>query len=135
YNYIGYPRVRQAREMVRAGAIGAIRKVTVEYHQGWLATAVEREGNKQASWRTDPARSGAAGAMGDIGTHAENLIATVTGLDIHGVCADLGSVLPGRVLDDDASLLLRLHGGVRGVMLASQIAGGCENDLRLRVFG
>jgi predicted dehydrogenase len=135
YNYIGYPLVRQARDMVRAGAIGAIRKVTVEYHQGWLVTALEREGNKQASWRTDPARSGAAGAIGDIGTHAENLVATVTGLHVQRVCADLGSVVPGRTLDDDASLLLRLQGDVRGVMLASQVAGGCENDLRLRVFG
>jgi predicted dehydrogenase len=135
YNYIGYPMVRQMRDMVRAGAIGELRKVTVEYHQGWLATRVEGEGNKQAGWRMDPARSGAAGTMGDIGTHAENLVATVTGLEVEQLCADLGHVVPGRTLDDDASLLLRLTGGVRGVLLASQIAAGCENDLRLRLFG
>ena len=135
YNYIGYPMVREARDLVRAGAIGAIRKVIVEYHQGWLATAVEAQGNKQAGWRTDPARSGPVGAMGDIGTHAENLLVTVTGLEVQGLCADLASLVPGRVLDDDASLLLRLRGDVRGVLLASQIAAGCENDLRLRVFG
>ncbi|HEX6705565.1 MAG TPA: Gfo/Idh/MocA family oxidoreductase [Albitalea sp.] len=135
YNYIGYPMVRQAREMVRAGAIGAVRKVVVEYHQGWLARPVEGEGNPQAVWRTDPARSGIAGAMGDIGSHAENLVATVTGLRVESLCADLGSVVAGRVLDDDASLLLRFEGGARGVLLASQIAVGAENDLRLRVFG
>jgi predicted dehydrogenase len=135
YNYIGYPMVRQARDLVRAGAIGDIRKVTVEYHQGWLATGVEGEGNKQADWRMDPARSGIAGTMGDIGTHAENLVATVTGLPAESICADLGSVVPGRTLDDDASLLLRLKGGVRGVLQASQIAAGFENDLRLRIFG
>ena len=135
YNYIGYPMVRQARDMVRAGDIGEIRKVTVEYHQGWLATPVEAGGNKQAGWRTDPARSGPVGTMGDIGTHAENLLAIVTGLHVQSLCADLGSVVPGRTLDDDASLLLQLSGGVRGVLLASQIAAGVENDLRLRIFG
>ena len=135
YNYIGYPMVRQAREMVRAGAIGAIRKVVVEYHQGWLATALEGAGNKQADWRTDPARSGAAGALGDIGSHAENLVATVTGLEVESLCTDLEAFVPGRRLDDDASVLLRFAGGARGVLLASQIAVGCENDLRLRIFG
>lgn len=135
YNYIGYPMVRQAREMVRAGAIGEIRKVVVDYHQGWLATAVEREGNAQADWRTDPARGGLAGAIGDIGSHAENLLATVTGLRVRSLCADLSSFLPGRRLDDDASLLLRFEGGARGVLMASQVAAGLENDLRLRVFG
>ena len=135
YNYCGYPMVRQAREMVAAGAIGEIRKVVVDYHQGWLATQVEREGNKQADWRTDPARSGIAGAMGDIGSHAENLLCTVTGLRIESLCADLHSFMPGRALDDDASLLLRFAGGARGVLIASQIAAGVENDLRLRIFG
>lgn len=135
YNYSGYPMVRQAREMVKAGAIGTIRKVVVEYHQGWLATQVEHSGNKQAQWRMDPARSGIAGAMGDIGSHAEQLVATVTGLRLASLCADLSVFGAGRVLDDDASLLLRFDGGARGVLLASQIAGGCENDLRLRVFG
>jgi predicted dehydrogenase len=135
YNYSGYPMVRQAREMVREGAIGEVRKVVVEYHQGWLATQVEAGGNKQAEWRTDPARSGVAGAMADIGSHAENLVATVTGLQVDSLCADLHTFLPGRRLDDDASVLMRFRGGARGVLLASQIEAGCENDLRLRVFG
>ena len=135
YNYSGYPMVRQAREMVKAGAIGTVRKVVVEYHQGWLATQVEHSGNKQAEWRMDPAKSGIAGAMGDIGSHAEQLVASVTGLRLESLCADLSVFGAGRVLDDDASLLLRFDGGARGVLLASQIAGGCENDLRLRVFG
>jgi predicted dehydrogenase len=135
YNYSGYPMVRQAREMVRAGAIGSIRKVIVEYHQGWLAQPLESQGNKQAEWRTDPARSGLAGAMGDIGSHAENLVSTVTGLEIETLCADLHTFVPGRRLDDDGSVLLRFRSGARGVLLASQIEAGCENDLRLRVFG
>jgi predicted dehydrogenase len=135
YNYCGYPMVRQARAMVRDGAIGEIRKVVVDYHQGWLATQAERAGNKQADWRTDPARSGIAGTMGDIGSHAENLVCTVTGLRIECLCADLHSFMPGRLLDDDASLLLRFDSGARGVLIASQIAAGCENDLRLRIFG
>ena len=135
YNYIGYPMVRQAREMVRAGAIGTIRKVVVEYHQGWLATALEAAGNKQADWRTDPRRSGVAGALGDIGSHAENLVATVTGLRVQSLCADLETFVPGRRLDDDASVLLRFADGARGILLASQVAVGCDNELRLRVFG
>ena len=135
YNYSGYPMVRQAREMVQAGAIGSIRKVIVEYHQGWLAQPLEGQGNKQAEWRTDPARSGLAGAMGDIGSHAENLLSTVTGLAIESLCADLHTFVPGRRLDDDGSVLLRFRGGARGVLLASQIEAGCDNDLRLRVFG
>ena len=135
YNYIGYPMVRQAREMVRAGAIGTIRKVVVEYHQGWLATALEAAGNKQADWRTDPRRSGVAGALGDIGSHAENLIAAVTGLRVESLCADLETFVPGRRLDDDASVLLRFADGARGILLASQVAVGCDNELRLRVFG
>ena len=135
YNYTGYPMVRQMRAMLRSGAIGQIRKVVIEYSQGWLATQLEATGNKQAAWRVDPARSGMAGAMGDIGSHAENLLTTVTGLEVEAVCADLATVGVGRTLDDDASLLLRLSGGVRGVMLASQICIGSENDLRLRVFG
>jgi predicted dehydrogenase len=135
YNYTGYPMVRQAREMVRTGALGAIRKVVVEYNQGWLATALEATGNKQAGWRTDPARSGIAGALGDIGSHAENLISTVTGLEIEELVADLGALVPGRMLDDDASILLRFKGGARGVLVASQINAGLENDLRLRIAG
>lgn len=135
YNYTGYPMVRQAREMVRSGVLGTIRKVVVEYNQGWLATALEATGNKQAGWRTDPARSGIAGALGDIGSHAENLVATVTGLAIEELVADLGALVPGRALDDDASILLRYEGGARGVLVASQINAGLENDLRLRVSG
>lgn len=135
YNYTGYPMVRQARDMVRAGAIGAVRKVVVEYNQGWLATALEQAGNKQAGWRTDPARSGIAGALGDIGSHAENLVATVTGLRVERLIADLDAMVPGRALDDDASMLLRFAGGARGVLVASQINAGLENDLRLRVSG
>ena len=135
YNYSGYPMVRQAREMVRAGELGELRKVVVEYNQGWLATQLEGSGNKQADWRTDPARSGAAGAIGDIGSHAENLVASVTGLSIESICADLAHMVPGRALDDDASLLLRFAGGARGVLIASQINTGLENDLRLRVSG
>lgn len=135
YNYGGYPMVRQAREMVRNGELGTLRKVVVEYNQGWLATRLEEEGNKQASWRTDPARSGGAGALGDIGSHAENLVATVTGLRIESLCADLGALVPGRALDDDANMLLRFHGGARGVLVASQVNTGLENGLRLRVSG
>ncbi|HEY8360703.1 MAG TPA: Gfo/Idh/MocA family oxidoreductase, partial [Ramlibacter sp.] len=135
YNYSGYPMVRQAREMVRAGELGAIRKVVVEYNQGWLATRLEAEGNKQALWRNDPAQSGGAGAVGDIGSHAENLIATVTGLEIESLCADLNAFVPGRTLDDDANMLLRFAGGARGVLVASQVNTGVENGFRLRVSG
>jgi predicted dehydrogenase len=127
--------VHEARERVRAGAIGALRKVTVEYHQGWLAGALESSTNKQSAWRMDPARGGPAGAMADIGSHAENLVSTVTGLELESLCADLTAFGPGRRLDDDAGLLLRFVGGARGVMSASQIAAGNENDLRLRVIG
>ena len=135
YNYTGYPLVRQMRHMVHSGAIGTVRKVVVEYHQGWLATAVESHGSKQAAWRVDPALSGAAGAMGDIGSHAENLLTTVTGLEIEAICADLSAMGAGRTLDDDGNMLLRLQGGARGVLIASQICTGSENDLRLRVSG
>ncbi|XHS76569.1 Gfo/Idh/MocA family protein [Burkholderiaceae bacterium UC74_6] len=135
YNYTGYPMVREARELVKAGAIGKVRKVIVEYHQGWLAGAMERTSNKQSSWRTDPAQSGPGGALGDIGTHAENLLHTITGLEIEQLCAELTSFGAGRTLDDDASVLLRLTGKARGVLMASQIAIGHENDLRIRVFG
>lgn len=135
YNYTGYPMVREARELARSGRLGEIRKVVVEYNQGWLSTQLESEGNKQAAWRSDPAMSGAAGAIGDIGSHAENLVATVTGLEIESLCADLSALVPGRALDDDGSLLLRFRGGARGVLIASQVNTGLENDLRLRVSG
>jgi len=137
YNYSGYPMVKQARAIVAAGELGAIRKVIVEYHQGWLAGDLGDQ--KQAAWRADPAKSGAGGAVGDIGTHAEQLASYVSGLDLESVCGELTAFVPGRRLDDDANLLLRFRprGGVaaRGVLIASQIAVGCENDLRLRVFG
>ena len=135
YNYTGYPVVRQAREMVRSGQLGEVRKVVVQYHQGWLSTQLEGEGNKQAGWRTDPARSGLAGAVGDIGSHAENLVTTVTGLELDAICADLSTFVEGRALDDDASILLRFKGGAKGVLTASQIAVGQENDLSLQVYG
>jgi predicted dehydrogenase len=135
YNYTGYPMVREARHLVRTGVLGDVRKVTVEYNQGWLAGAVEGQGNKQADWRLDPARSGPVGAMGDIGSHAENLAATVTGLALESLCADLTAFGEGRQLDDDGHLLLRYANGARGVIIASQVAAGLENDLRLQVSG
>ncbi|MEO8024631.1 Gfo/Idh/MocA family oxidoreductase [Polaromonas sp.] len=135
YNYTGYPMVREARELVAKGLIGEVRKVIVEYNQGWLATHLEASGQKQADWRTDPARSGLAGAIGDIGSHAENLVATVTGLELDSICADLTTFVQGRRLDDDGNVLLRFTNGAKGVLIASQIEVGCENDLRLRVFG
>ena len=139
YNYGGYPMVKQARAMVRSGALGAIRKVIVEYRQGWLASKLEMTDHKQAVWRTNPVHAGLGGAIGDIGSHAEQLMSYVTGLKLQSICADLTSFVPGRALDDDASLLLRFESSgdepVRGMLLASQIETGCENDLCLRVFG
>lgn len=135
YNYTGYPMVKQARHMVKTGQLGDIRKVIVEYNQGWLATNLEKTGQKQAGWRTDPKRSGAAGALGDIGSHAENLASSITGLEISHICADLTSFVPGRKVDDNADMLLRFTGGAKGVLIASQIEVGQENDLRIRVFG
>jgi predicted dehydrogenase len=135
YNYTGYPLVREARDLVRRGELGEIRKVVVGYTQGWLSTLLEATGQKQADWRTDPSRSGVAGAMGDIGSHAENLLATITGLHVTHVCADLTTFVGGRKLDDDASVLLRLDGGARGVLTASQIAIGYENQLEIGVYG
>lgn len=135
YNYSGYPLVKQAREMVKGGELGEIRKVIVEYNQGWLATKLEDEGAKQAEWRTDPERSGLGGAIGDIGSHAENLVATITGLELEEMCAELTTFVPGRRLDDDANLLLRFKGGAKGVLIASQVQVGEENDLRIRVYG
>ena len=135
YNYTGYPMVRQARHMIRRGDLGEIRKVIVEYNQGWLASKLEASGAKQAEWRTDPARSGIAGAIGDIGSHAENLVCTVTGLEISEICADLSTFVPGRRLDDDGNLLIRFTGGAKGVMIASQVSTGEENDLYLRIYG
>jgi len=135
HNYTGYPMVKQARAMVRNGELGEIRRVIVEYPQGWLSTRLEAEDQKQASWRTDPKRSGAAGAMGDIGTHAENLAEYITGLRITQICADLTAFVPGRQLDDDGNILLRFDNGAKGILTASQIAAGEENDLNIRVYG
>jgi predicted dehydrogenase len=127
--------VRQAREMVAAGALGALRVVQVEYPQDWLTTPLEATGQKQAAWRTDPARTGAGGSIGDIGTHAFNLAEFVTGLHAESVAADLASFVPGRKLDDNAHILLRFGGGARGMLWTSQVAPGNENALRLRVYG
>ena len=135
HNYTGYPAVREARHLVRTGALGVIRKVLVEYLQGWLMEPVERSGNKQALWRTDPAKSGMAGAIGDIGTHGENLMEYITGLKIRAVCADLTSFIEDRQLDDDANMLLRLENGAKGILTCSQIAAGEENAMSIRVYG
>lgn len=134
HNYTGYPMVKQARDMVRSGAYGKVRKVVVEYPQGWLATPLEAGGQKQADWRTDPKRAGISCCMGDIGTHAENLAEYVTGLKIESLCADLSTFVDGRLLDDDGQVLLRLEDGAKGVLFASQIAAGEENNLKLRVY-
>lgn len=135
HNYTGYPMVKQARQMIRHGELGALRKVVVEYPQGWLSTHLEASGQKQASWRTDPSRSGIAGAMGDIGTHAENLAEYVTGLKITELCADISTFVPGRQLDDDGNVLLRFDNGAKGILHASQISAGEENNLNIRVYG
>ncbi len=135
YNYSGYPMIKQARHMVGTGQIGAVRKVIVEYHQGWLATRLEETGQKQADWRTDPTKAGSGGAIGDIGSHAEHLARYVTGLKMEEICADLTRFVPGRALDDDASVLIRYTSGARGMLSASQICVGQQNNLRLRVWG
>jgi predicted dehydrogenase len=135
HNYTGYPLVKEARDMIAAGKLGKIRKVVVEYPQGWLATKLEASGQKQAAWRTDPKRSGAAGCIGDIGTHAENLAEYITGLQISELAADLTSFVKGRKLDDDGNVLLRFKGGAKGVLHSSQISVGEENNLNIRVYG
>jgi predicted dehydrogenase len=135
HTYSGYPMVKQARAMVTGGVLGKIRKVWVEYPQGWLSKLSEREGNAQAAWRTDPKKSGKAGAMGDIGTHAAHLAEYVTGSQITHLCADLNAMVEGRILDDDGNVLLRMSNGARGVLMASQVAAGEENALKIRVYG
>lgn len=135
YNYTGYPMVKQAAAMVRAGVLGDIRKVFVEYHQGWLATKLEDAGVKQAAWRTDPSRAGTAGSLADIGSHAENLLSTITGLEIDALCADLTSFVRGRKLDDDASVLIRFKGGAKAVLTCSQVCIGEANNLSIRIHG
>ena len=135
HNYTGYPMVKEARDMVRTGKLGKLRKIVVEYPQGWLSQKEEDNNYKQAIWRTDPAKSGAAGCMGDIGTHAENLAEYITGLKISELCADLSTFVPGRLLDDDGNVLLHFEGGAKGVLHASQIANGEENSLKIYVWG
>jgi predicted dehydrogenase len=135
YNYTGYPMVRQARDLVAAGEIGTVRKAFVEYLQGWLSRKEETSGNQQAEWRTDPTRAGVGGALGDIGSHAENMLRFVTGLETESLCAELASFVEGRVLDDDASVLLRMAHGARGVLTASQVCAGEGNGLVLRIYG
>lgn len=135
YNYTGYPMVKQARAMVQSGELGEILKVIVEYPQGWLAQPIDADGQKQAAWRTDPARSGVAGCMGDIGSHAENLASYITGLELSAVCANLSVFVPGRRLDDDGDVLLRFTNGAKGILTASQISVGDENNIRIRVWG
>ncbi len=135
HTYAGYPAVKQARQMVAGGLLGKIRKVYVEYPQGWLSEKVEERGNIQASWRTDPSRSGKAGCMGDIGTHAHHLAEYITGLKTTELCADLKTFVPGRLLDDDGAAFLRFDNGATGVLMASQIAAGEENALKIRVYG
>ncbi len=134
HNYTGYPMVKQARAMIKAGELGEIRKIVAEYPQGWLGDAIE-DTSKQAGWRVDPSQAGISCCMGDIGSHAENLTEYVTGLKITELCADLTTFVPGRVLDDDGNVLVRLSNGARGVLYASQISTGEENGLKLRVYG
>lgn len=135
HNYTGYPLIRQARQMVAEGKLGNLRVVQAEYAQDWLTEVIEGTGNKQADWRTDPARSGGGGAIGDIGTHAYNLLGFVTGLKTAALSADLQSFGAGRKVDDNAHILLRFEGGARGMVWASQVAPGNENGLRLRIYG
>ena len=135
HNYTGYAMVKEARQLIKNGVLGTIRKVIVEYPQGWLSTLLEGTGNAQASWRTDPKQSGLGGAIGDIGTHAANLAEYITGAKITEICAMLNVVVPGRHLDDDSSMLLRFDNGASGVLMATQVAAGDENNLNIRVYG
>lgn len=135
HTYSGYPMVKEARELVKNGAFGKIRKIYVEYCQGWLSRLSEREGNAQAAWRTDPKRSGKAGCMGDIGTHAAHLAEYISGAKISQLCASLNIVVEGRMLDDDGAVLLRFDNGATGTLIASQVAAGEENNLKIRIYG
>jgi predicted dehydrogenase len=135
HNYTGYPMVKEARELVRKGDLGKILKIVAEYPQAWLLDQIEASGQKQAAWRTDPAQAGATCCMGDIGTHAENLGRYITGLQIDSLCADFTTFIPGRVLEDDGNLLVRYKGGAKGILYASQISAGEENNLSIRVYG
>ncbi|MDI9355815.1 MAG: Gfo/Idh/MocA family oxidoreductase [Chitinophagaceae bacterium] len=135
HTYTGYPMVKQAKEMIASNIFGNIRKIVVEYPQGWLSTAIETTGNQQASWRTDPKKSGKAGSIGDIGTHAANLAEYITGLQITELCADITTFVSGRLLDDDGNILIRFNNGAKGVLHCSQISAGEENALNIRVYG
>src|ERR1700710_3152191 len=135
HTYSGYPMVKEARQIVKKGTIGKVRKIYVEYLQGWLSKLSEREGNAQAAWRTDPKRSGKSGCMGDIGTHAAHLAEYISGLKITQMCASLNTVVEGRPLDDDGNVLLKFDNGANGVLMASQVAAGEENALRLNIYG
>jgi predicted dehydrogenase len=135
HNYTGYPMVKQARAMIGKGALGALRKVVVEYPQGWLSTALEAQGMKQAVWRTDPKTAGVSSCMGDLGSHAENLTSYITGLEMEEICADITTFVPGRKLEDDGNVLVHFKGGPKGVLYASQISVGEENNIRIRVYG
>jgi predicted dehydrogenase len=134
HTYAGYPMVKEAKQLIASGKLGSVRKVYVEYPQGWLSKFEEGADNKQAAWRTDPAQSGVAGAMGDIGTHAFNLLEYISGLKVTKLCADINIVVPGRKLDDDGSVLLKLSGGASGVLMATQVAAGEENNIKIRVY-
>jgi predicted dehydrogenase len=135
HTYTGYPMVKEAKQLLATNTLGTIRKAYVEYPQGWLSSFEEGGENKQAAWRTDPSKSGVAGAMGDIGTHAFNLLEYVTGLQVTQLCADINIVVPGRQLDDDGAVLLKLSNGASAVLMASQIAAGEENNVKIRVYG
>ncbi len=135
HNYTGYPMVKEARDWVQNGRLGEIQRVVVEYPQSWLLEKIEDDGAKQAEWRTDPRRSGIGGAVGDIGSHCENLVSYITGLEIEALCADLTTFVPGRLLDDDVSVMLHFGNGAKGLLWCSQIAAGEENGLNIRVYG
>jgi predicted dehydrogenase len=135
YTYTGYPAVKQVREMVRRGELGELRYVNAEYPQEWLATPAEREGSKQAAWRADPKQSGKSNCVGDIGSHVENMVSYMTGLEIASLCARLDTFVEGRSLDDNATIMVNYKGGAKGLYWASQIAVGCDNGLRVRIFG
>lgn len=135
HTYAGYPMVMEARDIATSGRLGKLRKLVVEYPQGWLSAPIENEGQKQAAWRTDPKFSGPGGCLGDIGIHASNLAEYITGLEIEEVCADITPFVEGRLLDDDVSVLIRYKGGAKGILFASQISAGEENDLKIRIYG
>jgi predicted dehydrogenase len=135
HTYSGYPMVKHAKAMVKEGKLGKVRKVWVEYAQGWLSKLSEREGNAQAAWRTDPKKSGKSSVMGDIGTHAAHLAEYITGAKITDVCAELNTMVEGRLLDDDGSVMLKFDNGAKGVLMASQVAAGEENNLKIRIYG